>query len=190
MSGKSTIKNFADILGTAKLPEKTVPLCLRGDLVAELEDLERKLEDAEKDRGDSLDAGADVAGLVEEIELLQGQMKESIYTFKVRALSRRAYRALVAEHPARQDVDDDGNKKVNADDESLGFNVTTFFEALLRIALIDPELDDTAWEQLLDALTDRQFDELAGAAWLLNRTEVDIPFSRAGSTKNRSSSPE
>jgi hypothetical protein len=190
MSGKATIKNFADILGTAKLPEKTIPLCMRGDLAGEFDELERQLEEADKDRGDSLDAGAEVAELVEQIEALQTEMKEHTYTFRVRALSRRAYRALVAEHPPREVVDENGNKKLDANDEGLGFNVETFFEALLRVALVDPDLDDASWDQLLDTLTDRQFEELAGGAWLLNRAEVDIPFSPAASRLSRNSSPE
>lgn len=188
MSGKGTVKNFADMLGTAKLPERTVPICLRGDLVAEFEDLERELEDAEKDRGNSFDAGAASAELADRMEALREEMKEQTYTFRVRALSRRAYRALVAEHPPRKAAAADGTEKVDEAD-GFGFNADTFFEALLRVALVDPELSSKEFDGLLDRLTDRQFDELAGSAWLLNRTEVDIPFSQAASKLTRNTSP-
>jgi hypothetical protein len=65
MSGKSTMKNFKDLLGQAQLPEKTVEICLRGDLVAEFEETERALEQAEEDRekANSLDGGSTVAEL-------------------------------------------------------------------------------------------------------------------------------
>jgi hypothetical protein len=188
MSGKSTIKNFSDILGTAQLPEKSIPLCLRGDLVADFEDLEQQFDEAESAREDqnALDSGSEAAELAGQLEALRTQMKEHTYTFRVRALSRRAYRAMVAAHPPRKDVEADGTEKVHEAD-SLGFNVETFFDDLLHSAIVDPVLDDSTWQLLLDRLTDRQFEELAMAAWLLNRQEVDIPFSRAASKSNRSS---
>jgi hypothetical protein len=37
VSGNATLNNFKTMLGTAKLPERTVPICLRGDLQAEHE---------------------------------------------------------------------------------------------------------------------------------------------------------
>jgi hypothetical protein len=190
MSGKSTVKSFADILGTAKLPERSVEVCLRGDLQADLEVLEREHEQAEEqqDTANALDAGSEVAEISEKIQALRTEMKDHTYPFRVRALSRRAYRALVAAHPPRKVTDDEGNEKVDEAD-GMGFNVETFFDALLRVALVDPEVDDTTWSNLMDRLTDRQFEELAGAAWLLNRQEVDIPFSRAASTSSRSSGP-
>jgi hypothetical protein len=190
MSSKATLKSFADILGTAQLPEKCMPVCLRGDLAADLADLERRLEEAEEqqDSANSLDGGAAAAEFAEQIQALRAEMKEHTYSFRVRALSRRAYRALVAAHPPRKVTDPDGAEKVNEED-SLGFNVETFFDDLLRAAIVDPVLDDATWQSLLDRLTDRQFEELAMAAWLLNRQEVDIPFSRAASRNSRSSAP-
>ena len=191
MSNKSTLKSFADILGTAKLPETTVPVCLRGDLAADFEDLERQLEEAEsaRDNTDSLDSGVEVAELSEKIEALRAEMKDDTFIFRLRALSRRAYRALVADHPPRKVTDAEGHETVH-DGDGLGFNMETFFEPLLRIAIVDPELTDDSWAELLEHLTDRQFEDLASAAWLLNRREVDIPFSRAASRNSRSSAPE
>ncbi len=191
MSGKATLKSFSDILGTAKLPEKTVQICLRGDLVADFEELERQLEEAQeaRDNSDSLDSGAEVAELSEKIEALRAEMKEETYSFRLRALSRRAYRALIAEHPPRKVVDTEGKESIH-DSDGFGFNTDTLLEPLLRMALIDPELTSSQFDDLLDRLTDRQFDDLASAAWLLNRQEVDIPFSRAASRNSRSSEHE
>ncbi len=191
MSGKSTIKNFADMLGTAKLPEKVVQVCLRGDLAADFEELERQIEEAEAAREgvDSLDSGAEVAELAEKAEALREQMKEHTYPFRLRALPRRAYRALVAAHPPRKETDAEGNEKVR-DEDGLGFNIETFFEPLLRRAIVDPDLSDTTWDRLQETLTERQFEVLATAAWLLNRQDVDIPFSRTALKLTRSSAPE
>ena len=46
----------------------------------------------------------------------------------------------------------------------------------------DPDADQRG-------LSDGQFDSLGAAAWMLNRREVDIPFSRAASRILTSSEP-
>lgn len=176
MSGKSTLKNFKAMLAEAKLPERTVMVCLRGNLVADHEAAVRELEQAEKRPGDSL-AGNGAAEIAERIQAIEAEMQASVYPFLLRAMPAPQYRALVAEHPPR--VDDDGN--VDRRDMIFGFNVETGFEPLIRTSLVDPEVDDESWVQLMGKLTERQFEELAGTAWHLNRGEVDVPFSSAAS---------
>lgn len=185
MKGDSTKKNFATLLGTARLPERSVQVCLRGDLVADHEAAERDLEQAQKRSGGSL-AGGGIGAIVERIEALEAQMQESTYAFRLRAMPKPKFRALIAAHGPRRG--DDG--EVLDADRHLGVNAETFFDALIRACLVDPELDDAEWLQLVEALTDAQYDELSGAAWLLNRSEVDIPFSRAASRAKRLSADE
>jgi hypothetical protein len=55
MSGKSTLKSFKAMMSEARLPERTVDLCLRGDLIAEFQALDAELEQARNAAGDSLD---------------------------------------------------------------------------------------------------------------------------------------
>ena len=44
---------------------------------------------------------------------------------------------------------------------------------------------------LLDEkLSDRQYNDLANLAWMVNRGDVDVPFSYAASRNRQSSSPE
>jgi hypothetical protein len=160
VSGKATLKNFKTMLAEAKLPESTVMICLRGDLAADHEAAERELKRAEEASADSL-AGSGAGELVDR------------------------WRALVAEHPPRRDGD---NGIVDSD--RIGVNAETFYDAIIRACLVDPELDDDEWAQLVDALTDRQYDDIADAAWSLNRREVDIPFSHAASRMKRASSGE
>jgi hypothetical protein len=54
MSGKSTLKSFKAMMSEARLPERTVDLCLRGDLIAEFQALDAELEQARNAAGDSL----------------------------------------------------------------------------------------------------------------------------------------
>ncbi|HEX5996945.1 MAG TPA: hypothetical protein VFY84_17520 [Jiangellales bacterium] len=165
------------LLRDARLPERTVELCLRGDLVAEYEAVEAEHARAVDNRGNSLSAGVETAQLRERLDGLREQMAASNVTFRLRALSRPEFRRLVAQHPPRRDGDE-----VNERDNNVGINTETFFDALVRASVVEPQLDDEDWDLLLgERLTDRQFDLLAGAAWALNKRDVDIPFSFAGS---------
>lgn len=181
MSGNGTLKSFKAMLAEARLPEKTVPTCLRGDLVAEHEQLNEQLEKLEKDAVDSL-AGNGGAELAEQIRALEEEMQQSTYPIRVRALSKPDYRAFMSEFPPR--MDDEG--KVSDDlDRMYGFNTELGFEPLVRRSIVDPELDDADFAELMTKLTDNQFNSLGIAAWLLNRGDIDVPFSRAASRLNR-----
>lgn len=186
MSGKSTMKNFKAMLAEAKLPERGVEICLRGDLVADHEALERRLEAAERASLHSME-GADVAQLADQIEQLQQEMREHTYTFRLRALPRHEYRALVQAHPPRREENGDPNEA----DARTGLNQDTFFPDLVRRCAVDPELTEQEWAELLDSkLTDKQFETLTDVAYFLNRGDVDVPFSRAASRAKRASASE
>jgi hypothetical protein len=177
MSGKGTMKNFTEMLAEAKLPERTVEICLRADLVAEHEELERELGQAAKKPADSL-AGNGTGALIERIDALEAQMREASYTFLLRAMKRPVWRSVIADHPPRKGDDGDPHPA----DARWGFNMVTFYPAILRACLVDPELTDEQFEQLLDEkLTDAQFSQLATAAFELNAGPIDIPFSLAAS---------
>lgn len=165
------------LLREARLPEKTVVLCLRSDLVAEHEALEAEHQRAVENRGKALDSGAEIVKLREQMDALGEQMAAGNVTFRLRALTRPKWRQLLADHPPRREGDD-----VNEQDRVVGVNTETFFDALVRSSVVEPELDPEDWTLLLgEKLTDRQFDLIANAAWGLNRRDVDVPFSPAGS---------
>lgn len=184
MSGKATLKNFKEMLGTARLPERTVEICLRGDLVAEHQSAERELERAEKAPANSL-AGNGTGEIAERIRALEAEMQGSLVEFRLRALPAPKFRAFKAEHPIRIE-DGEANKQ----DTVFGFDTDKGFEPLVCMCLVDPELDDETWAQLMDSITEQQFEELAAAAWYLNRGEVDIPFSSAASRLIQGSAAE
>lgn len=177
--------DFAKLLADAKLPERTVMICLRGDLTADHEAAERELELAEKQGADSL-AGSGVGAILSVIEMLETEMREHTYEFRLRALPKPAWRKLCGEHPPRRGDDNE----IVEPDRYVGINAETFYEAMIRACLVDPELDDESWFRLSEALTDRQFEDLSDAAWAVNRREVDIPFSHAASRMKRDSAAE
>lgn len=185
MSGKATLKNFKTMLAEAKLPEKTVPICLRGDLAADFEEAERRLIEANKTRGDSLAGAPELGALAEQVEQLREQMRQHFYTFRLRALPKRDWRALVAAHPPRRVDGPDGEPEVHEDDKYVGVNADTFFDAMIRACLVDPELDEQEWAHLAEVLSDKQYEALSTAAWGVNRSDVDVPFSRVASLINQ-----
>lgn len=185
MSGKSTMNNFKAMLADAKRPERTVEVCLRGDLAAEHEQLERDLELAQKTAGDSKEGGG-LAELIDRIDTVETQMRDHSYTFRLRALPRHEFRSMVHAHPPREK--EGGGRDP---EDALGVNRETFFPAIIRAAVIDPELDEAEWTDLLDdKLTEYQFQSLAWTAWHLNDSEVSVPFSHAASLARRGSVSE
>lgn len=199
--------DFASKMAGARPAERTVDICLRADLVAQLEDLERQAEQAGRNRKAASKEDAGPAAIVAQIEALQDEMRESTEVFRLVALSPRQYRKLRAEHPPRR------NDAGEADDGDLriGFNRDTFPHALIEASTTSPELTGEQWLELLghsetaaaaleaegrDAeivdskLTYSQFMDLANTAWKLNEGDVDVPFSRAVLLMSRSSGDE
>lgn len=178
--------DFKAMLQGARLPERLVSVCMRGDLVADHEAAERELKQAQRAAGNSME-GAGVAEHIERIEALESEMAEYTYQFRIRALPKPKFRAMVAAHPPRRDDDGDPVRE----DAAMGFDREAFFPALIRACTVDPVLDEAEWAELFnERLTDRQFGDLEDAAWFLNRGEVDVPFSLAASRAKRATASE
>lgn len=178
------MSNIKAKIKAARLPERVIPVCLDGALIAEIEEADRELVRLrEQPAADSLDGGGDVRRAAEQVEALREQMREASEDFRLRAMPRKSWKAFIRQHQPRKD--DDG--RVDERDRHIGVNVDTVYPALVRASVVSPVLDDEDWLALLGdvdtdgVLTDRQFDELANAAWLLNRDTVDVPFSLAAS---------
>jgi len=159
------------LLAGLRRAERTVPLCMAGDLLARLQDLQRQLDEATQERkaNASLASGSRTREIADEIEAVRVEMAAHTIVFRLRALRGAAFRDLQLAHPPREDV---------ARDVRAGFNELTFADALIRACVVDPVLDAEDWAQL-DELSDAQWQVLAGAAYAVNAADVDIPFSRS-----------
>jgi len=179
----------------ARRKEDTYAVCLRGDLNADWQNANRELERAQKQAqfSDSKES-PDLGELVERVRDLEAQMLEHTETWRLRAMPRHKFRALVAEHPPR--VDEEGNPV--DEDKVLGINRETFTPELIRASVVEPELDDEDWAWLLGdeddddsgVLNDRQIGDLEDMAWFLNRDQVAAPFSVAASLATRDTGGE
>lgn len=159
------------MLDTAALPERTVDVCLRGDLYAQWETLNRELEDlvsGAESMGDP--EGAPV--LREWIADAEGQMGAATLTLRLRALPKREADRIIVDNPARE-----GNKV----DASVGFNMEAVEVATIRACCVEPELNDARWAKFAAVLTASQWRTIMSACDALNYTALDLPFLSAGS---------
>jgi hypothetical protein len=193
VSSKSSNTNWRDKLKQARLPEAVVEIVLRGDLAVEHEQLTRQLEDIKSRPATSL-AGSGAGPVEERLFELANEMRESVLAFTLRALPRGkrpgdrrpSWRELREQYPPREK-----NGEIVREDILAGFvNAADFPEPLVKASVVDPELTDDDWADLMPSITDGQFDELVNAAWNLNRGKVDIPFSSAGSETTPTSGVE
>lgn len=180
------------LLGEDARPEKVVPICLRGHLQAEWDQLKAKYDagPGEDDQAMMTERAAK-RRVADEMARVEAEMRAGTVEFRLRALPRRrtpgmpkatlVWQELVEKHPPRKDA----AGKVDQRDAYTGVNMQSLADDLVRASIVEPELTDEQWGQLDAKLSDGQFQQLFAAAWQLNRTEVDVPFSRAASMMRR-----
>lgn len=164
-----------DLIAGAKLPERSVAVCLQADLTAQMQDLERQLADAERERNagaGSLASGSPSRRISQEIEALHEEMLAHTLEFRVRALPRHQFTALRKSHPPREG---------NTYDQAAETNLETMTEALVRACVVEPELDAEDWANLDERISDAQWQQLANAAWAVCARDTAVPFSRSAS---------
>ncbi|MGI5155829.1 hypothetical protein [Microbispora sp. CA-102843] len=164
--------DIAEILGQIRRPTSTVPLCLRGDLMAVWEQLDREFREANTSVDDEVTASgrsAKAAKLAREMEDLRREMQAATRVFVLQAARRPDWLRMVKEHSRNEDGDD--------------LNQESFSVAIVAACCTDPVMTPAQAEQLKDELTDGQWEELAKAVMRLNRTSPGVPFSTAAAVE-------
>jgi len=177
--------DVAGLIRGAKLPVRTVMVCLRPDLVEPYEAFTDQLAASKhvQAKSDSMAAVPDLSEVTAQLREVEDEMRAATVPFILRALPRPRFRALFAAHPPRKD--DDGNPLAA---DWNGVNQATFYEALIRACVVSPELDHETWRILLEEkLTDRQYEDLAQAAFDISRDKIDYPFLSGASRKTKDS---
>lgn len=171
-----------DLIAQARLPERTVPICVRGDLVAELEELDRQYAAAPEAGNDvRLTSGAERRRIAERAAAVKEQMAAATIVFRLRAMDRNDWDDLLKAHPPREG---------DAEDKENGYDTSTFPNALIKASAVEPELTDERWAALEPKLAPVEWSRLGAAALNLNMRSVNIPFSRAASQATQTSSTE
>lgn len=164
-----------DLIAEARPAEKTVELCLRSDLVAALEDVQRRIAAAADQPRGSLGDDGGLPGLRAEAEEIRREAREHTVVFRFRALNRWRMQQLMAESPPR-----DGNPV----DKKLGYNADAVTYRMARDCCYEPVLSDESWERLLGSperlgdgvLSPGQWQRLDEALSTLNFSRASIPF--------------
>ncbi|MER7213217.1 hypothetical protein ABT340_39655 [Streptosporangium sp. NPDC000239] len=167
--------DISDILGQIKLPEEVVPLCLRADLQVEWERAEKALQAANlKASGSLAGTSKEVAAAAERVRAVEEQMQASTVDFRLRAVTTRRWSDLKAANPPREGHYEEWNPE-------------TFGVAVLAACSLEPKMSEEQAGQLVDAITEGQWEQLQTALGRINRTAVSVPKSSLASAKLRTS---
>lgn len=164
--------DIEEALAGAELPETTVELCLRRDLVAQFRDLERQLATASREVP-SLGERAPARVVAEQLEALREEMTRRSVRFRLRAMPALDWSVFHTRMPQRGN-DDDAEKY--ARDKWY-----PWVAELVSRCCVDPKMSVEQIGRLVDRLSAAQWDELCDAAWGLNANREGVPFSEAAS---------
>jgi hypothetical protein len=160
--------DITDILKRAKPRQKPVWLCLAGDVVAEIEDLERQLGSvADTWAPDSLAATNPAEAIAKKIKSARERMRKQEVKFLLQSLGDKAWSDMVAAHPSA--------------DKNQIWDPETFPKAALIACCIDPVMTAEQAEELFAVLNQGQREELLAAAYEVNADATAIPFSVSAS---------
>ncbi|MFI7691789.1 hypothetical protein ACIBQ6_22160 [Nonomuraea sp. NPDC049655] len=164
----------SDLKAKIRRPEKSVSICVAGDLQVTYEQMERDLAKAREQPSKGTLAGSanpEAAEIARQIQALQEEMREHTEVFRFKGLTRREYSDLVAKHPPTDE------------DEAKGSDVNweTFGVALIAACCVSHPMTNEEAGELVDILTAAQYGALFRAANAVNVQDLDIPSSLAAS---------
>ncbi|MEU3252868.1 hypothetical protein [Streptomyces sp. NPDC006997] len=160
--------SIKDILKQAKPRQRTVNVCVRGDLAGEAErlsaELARAAEDWEPSDLTEVHPGRELAA---KLKAVREQVREAEVPFLLRYIGDRAYSDLVAAHPSEKD-------------EEL-FDSDTFPKALIAASCADPVMTEDEVAELFEVINEGEIKKLFDAAWDVHHASDVVPFSLAAS---------
>lgn len=153
------------LLDAAAPREIPVRMCLAGDLAGEVERLQQELALAGEDWVPGSIADVDPRlDLVRQIEEARAGMVAASVEFRLRAMGSRAYRNLIARHPALP-----GQK-------GQPYDAATFLPELVALCCVEPAMTVEQVGQLLDIVNDGQAQQLFTTALVVNEEASPLPF--------------
>jgi hypothetical protein len=173
-----------EILNGRKRPQKSIPICLRLDVMAEIEELERRINTA---RGNAVDdmrmvAGEDdTAAFADRIRELEAEARQYTIDLRVQAVDRTEWSAAVA---VRTETDDNGDQKL----DMAGVVEDVLF---MPGTVVSPEMTKDQLRNLIAGLSDGQWERVMKDVFDLNRRTVDVGKSLTASlvTQPRNEKP-
>lgn len=164
--------DIAQILSRVELPTTSVTLCLRGDLVAEYEQLDAQLRDA----APSISLAGPASDTAARMDALRQEMLAHEAPFTFRALPAKRFAPLRRALPVR------GKDET---DEQAAAAYHRWVCKLISASMAEPTVTEDEADQLADVLSDAQWSKLSNAAWSVNTEAASVPFSAAASALSR-----
>ncbi|MGR3870987.1 hypothetical protein ACUXZZ_20635 [Streptomyces graminifolii] len=156
-----------DILKAATPRERTVRVCIRGDLAGEAERIAAELAKVSEDWEPSdLTEVHPARELAAQLKAVREEAREAEAPFTLRYIGDKAYSDLLAAHP--------GN------DNEL-FDSVTFPRGLIAASCVDPVMTDEQVIELFEVINEGEIKKLFDAAWDVHNSSDLIPFSLAAS---------
>jgi len=173
------VKTIDEILASARRPEDTVPICLRGDLNSRYLDLERRLPHAAT-APSNLGERAEASVITEQMAELAEQMADSEVAFSLRALPPRQWLRFHATYPVKgkDETDDDYSDRLY----EWGCKA-------VAMTCVEPVMTPEQVDELVPLLSTQQWMSLQNRSIMLNTGEVTVPFSVAASEPTPDSGP-
>lgn len=162
--------DFEQILAGVRPKTVTVRVCLRGDLLAQHEALERELAQARRD--DAVESRHDLApGVARRLQELEAELDAAAVEFTFRAIGQKAWTDLLVQH------------KPNEEHREVGyeFNPTTFPQVAMAAAAVEPMMTEAQAQQLFAAVNFGQWQQLWRGCLAVNVEGSTVPFSAAAS---------
>lgn len=156
-----------DLLKQVKPATASVRVCLRGDLLGDLDLVNDDLEQYDGWEPSSMSDPDPRTDLKARKAELEAQMRAESAVFRFKAIGDKAWSDLLAAHPPREGKEEEEN-----------WDATTFPTALLAASAVEPAMTIEQAGQLMDGLTLNQRNTLFGASMSACVREVSIPFLR------------
>ena len=154
-----------DVLAKIKPPTASVRVCLRGDLLGDLDLINEDLAQFAGWVPTSLSDPTPRAELLAAKAELETQMRAESATFRFQNIGDEAWSDLNAAHPPREGRENKEN-----------FNAATFPTALISAAATDPTMTVDQTKTLLNGFTLTQRNQIFASAYAANVRSVDVPF--------------
>lgn len=175
MSGSGGL-DIEKVLASVRPKTTTVRVCLRGDLLAQHEELERELAEAIRlDMTENRHAQAPV--IAAKVTALQKKIQAAEVEFTFTAVGQQAWTDLVVQHPATERDTEAG----------LDFDSSKFPVAAIAASCTNPVMTLAQAETLYERLNGGQWGELWQGCLRANVAGADVPFSLAASAILRGS---
>jgi hypothetical protein len=154
-----------EMLAARKMPQRSIPVCMRADVLADIEELERQINSLRSDNDDPRLAAGNTASadeLAHEIRDLEAEAAKYTVALRLQAVEREEWNRFVDTHTSEND---DGTRKLD-----LSALTVDIFPKML----VSPLMDADQQARFLRGLTEGQWEEVMQLVFELNRNKITV----------------